>query len=111
MVSVSAGLDGDIPSGLPRQTFDVHEDPHQFRDGKCRVGIVQLQSHFVREIIKVSPGLYSFFRRFEPPNDVLQIGDGQKPIFNFFELFAMYQLYQYTYIDIFRKVFCFLLSI
>jgi len=90
VVSVSAGLDGDLPSGLPRQTFDVHEDSHQLRDGECRVGIVQLQSHFVREIIEVGPGLCAFFRRFEPPDDVLhKIGDGQKPSFKMFKLFAM----------------------
>jgi len=42
VVGVSAGFDGDVPSGFPRQTFDVHEDPHQLWDSKCRVGIVQL---------------------------------------------------------------------
>ena len=40
----------DLPGSIPVQLLYINEDPHQFRNGNGRVGIIQLNRHEIAEI-------------------------------------------------------------
>ena len=42
VIGVGQGFPGDLPGLLPGQEMFVHQEPHQFRHGDGRMGIVEL---------------------------------------------------------------------
>ncbi|MNW65861.1 hypothetical protein D3C74_442830 [compost metagenome] len=45
------------PGLIPADTVHIHQNPHQLRDNQGRMGIVDMQRHFVRQGFNRSPGL------------------------------------------------------
>ena len=52
MIGVSDGPDGNIPGGLPREAFFIHEDAHQLGDDQSRMGIVDVDGNVLIETIE-----------------------------------------------------------
>ena len=53
MVGVSAYLSGDFPSVIPRHIVFIHQHTHQFRNCYSRMGVVQLERHFIRQFVEI----------------------------------------------------------
>lgn len=51
VVGVSKRLTNNVPGLVPLQTLQIHKYTLQFGDGKRRVGVVQLNSDLVRELL------------------------------------------------------------
>ena len=60
MVGISAGLGGYLPGLLPGQIIIIHQNAHQFRNRYRRMGIVELEGHFLMELpdIRVLPHIF-----------------------------------------------------
>ena len=56
VVRVGHGLGGDVPCLIPAHTGLVHENPHQLRNHKGRVGIVDLKNVLFVEIFQRAVG-------------------------------------------------------
>ncbi len=53
MVGIRAGSGGDIPGFVPAQIIIIQQDTHQFGNRHRRMGIVELESHFLRETMNI----------------------------------------------------------
>ena len=66
------GIHDYFPGQVPFKVLNVNENSLQLHDGQCRVGIVELDSHLVGELLPRAVGL------FETANDIVQRGSNPK---------------------------------
>ena len=52
VVGVSDGSGNNIPCLFPTVAAFVHHNPHQFRNSQNRVGIVQVDCNYIRQLIQ-----------------------------------------------------------
>ena len=60
MVCISAGVGSDIPCLIPGHIFFIYQDTHQLRHCHGRMGIIQLEGHFLRQIMQIIMFLFKF---------------------------------------------------
>ena len=60
MVGVCTGMRCDIPCFFPGHSFFVQQDTHQFGNRHGRMGIIQLEGYFLRQIMQIVVVLFEF---------------------------------------------------
>lgn len=76
---------------LPRETFDIHKNSHEFRNSKGRMSVIQLDGNFIGEGVKVGSVMLprSKFARLVTTNDVLKCRGNHKVLLLQTQLFAL----------------------
>ncbi len=59
VVGVGARVGGDVPSGVPAEALQVHEDAHELGDGERGVGVVELDGDLV--MFSLNKRIYVFY--------------------------------------------------
>lgn len=52
MVGVGKRPGADVPGFLPVQTLEIEQQPHQFRNGDGRVGVIELHRDPVGKLVE-----------------------------------------------------------
>ena len=73
MIGISENFLRDAPGVIPLQHLLVDQHAHQLRDGNGRMGVIELNGHFVRQILPTSVGSF-----LEAPDHVLDGGRYEK---------------------------------
>ena len=53
MVGIGAGVGRDFPCLIPVHAFLIQEDAHQLCHGNGWMGIIELDGHFVRQLVQI----------------------------------------------------------
>ena len=53
MIGISTGFGCNLPCLIPGKIIFIHEDSHQFSHSYRRMGVIQLESHFLMEFANV----------------------------------------------------------
>ncbi len=53
VVGIGEGAVGNGPGLLPTQLFLIQQDAHQFGDGDGGMGVIELDGHFIRQLVEI----------------------------------------------------------
>ncbi len=86
MLRFTHGVGDNVPSLVPRKTFNIHQDTLQFDNSKSRVGVVELNSNLLWELAP------SASRLLEASNNVVKRGSNPKVLLLQTQLFASLEI-------------------